>query len=233
MIAAFSGGKDSTAMVVRMAELGERFVLLFTPTGNELPELRRHLDRIASLTGASLVVPPGPTLDAMIREFGALPNHRQRWCTRTVKIQPCVAYLKAHPGSTLCVGLRADEESREGLYGAFAAYRYPLREWGWGLREVVSFCRNRGLKVPKRTDCALCYGQRLGEWYRLWRDYPGEFAKGEAYEAQTGHTFRSDKRDSWPAPLVQLRGKFEQGHKPRGGVEQLELYEQPCRVCRL
>ena len=38
LIIAFSGGKDSTAMVLRLSELGEDFKLLFTPTGDELPE---------------------------------------------------------------------------------------------------------------------------------------------------------------------------------------------------
>lgn len=42
-IMAFSGGKDSTAMAVLLAERGEDFELLFTPTGNELPELFSHI----------------------------------------------------------------------------------------------------------------------------------------------------------------------------------------------
>jgi hypothetical protein len=35
--AAFSGGKDSTAMVLRMAELGEAFSCLFTPLVADRP----------------------------------------------------------------------------------------------------------------------------------------------------------------------------------------------------
>ena len=34
-VIAFSGGKDSTALALRMAEIGEDFVLFFTPTGRE------------------------------------------------------------------------------------------------------------------------------------------------------------------------------------------------------
>lgn len=235
LVVAFSGGKDSTACVLRLAELGEQFVCLFTPTGNELPDLLGHIHRVVKMTGAELVMPLGPSLDQLIGHWQALPNWRQRWCTRQIKIQPCIAWLLAHPGSTLAVGLRADEMEREGLYGSYATYRYPLREWGWDITQVRAYCIQRGVVVPERTDCALCYGQRLGEWYRLWKLHPEEFAKGEEYELATGHTFRSAQRDTWPAGLVQLRGRFEKGDRPRGVPEDddQEEHEQPCRVCSL
>ena len=236
-VVAFSGGKDSTAMALRMAELGEDFDLLFTATGDELPDLRCHLDRVVSMTGKTLIEPTNKGLYFWIAEHNALPNWRQRWCTRQIKIVPCIAYLKANPGSVLHVGLRADEEERQGLYGDFATYRYPLREWGWGLAEVRKYVADRGVTVPRRTDCALCYGQRLSEWFDLWRDHPDRFAMGEAYEMQTGHTFRSPGRDSWPASLAELRARFEAGHRPRG-IREPGLFDdideaESCRVCRL
>ena len=226
---AFSGGKDSTAVALRLAELGEDFTLLFTATGNELPELRAHIDRVVAMTGCPLVEPPNRSLHEWITEFEALPNWRQRWCTRLIKIVPCIAWLQAHPGSTLSVGLRADEETRVGLYGDYASYRYPLQQWGWKLPDVRHYLTTRGVEVPKRTDCALCYGQRLGEWWALWAEHPEEFARGEAYEEKTGHTFRSRGRDTWPAPLVQLRKRFEAGDKPKGVADSNDA----CRVCKL
>lgn len=242
-IVAFSGGKDSTALVLRMAELGEEFVCLFTPTGNELPPVREHIDNIIAQTGKHLVLPQVPrTLEERIHHYNALPSWRMRWCTREIKIQPCIDYLvglQKESGDlpTLCVGLRADEEERQGMYGSYATYRYPLREWGWGIKEVFGYLREKGVEVPKRTDCALCYDQRLSEWYELWRTYPDEYAKGESLEAQTGHTFRSSQRDTWPASLTEMRLKFEAGYRPRGVDDQLAMDFAPetarCRVCRL
>lgn len=235
VLVAFSGGKDSTAMALALAEAGEAFTLFYTPTGNELPELRAHIDAVVAATGAPLVEVTSGTLFSWIEQFGALPNWRQRWCTRLLKIQPCIAYLKARPGSVLCVGLRADEPTRAGLYGDFATYRYPLRERGWGIAEVSAYCRDRGFRIPKRTDSALCYGQRIGEWFDLWRDHPEEYARGEALEAQHGHTFRSPGRDTWPAQLVQLRGKFEAGAKPTSVDDQVDWLDDTggaCRVCQ-
>lgn len=238
-IAAFSGGKDSTAMVLRLAETGEDFSLFFTPTGNEMPQLLEHIARVATIVQRPLVVRAAElSLAGMIRAKNALPNNRQRWCTRSLKIEPCKAYLLQNPGSTLIVGLRADEEERAGMWGEHATYRYPLREWGWGIETVWSYLNQRQIQVPARTDCAWCYDQRLSEWWALWKNYPDLWAQAEELEALTGHTFRSPTRDTWPAALRDLRAEFERGRLPRG-LRSLPLFSEivevqnRCRVCSM
>ena len=230
-VVAFSGGKDSTALVLRLAELQEDFVCLFTPTGDELPELLIHLHAIIARVQRPLVIPPNRSLLHWIDFHQALPNFRMRWCTRQIKIELCIAYLREHAGSTLIVGLLADEEARVGLYGDYAAYRYPMREWGWTITDVRAYLQQQKVVVPARTDCALCYGQRLGEWYRLWREHPDRFEQGVQLEVQYGHTFRSAQRDTWPAGLGDLRNMFEAGRVPRGG--EIDPTQQACRVCRI
>jgi len=228
-VVAFSGGKDSTALVLKLAELGEEFSCLFTPTGNELPEVLAHIDVIVRRIDRPLVLPPNHSLEFWMEFHHALPNFRMRWCTRQIKIEPCVAWLIKHPGSTLLVGLRADEESRVGLYGDYATYRYPLREWGWTIVEVRAYLRASGVSVPVRTDCALCYGQRLIEWWELWKHHPDRYERGVALEAQHGHTFRSAQRDAWPADLLSLRAEFESGRVPKDTRQS----NAACRVCSL
>lgn len=228
-VVAFSGGKDSTALVLRLAELGEDFDCLFTPTGDELPELDVHMADILARVSRPLVLPPNKSLDFWIEYHEALPNFRMRWCTRQIKIVPCIEYLQQHPGSVLLVGLRADEEARLGLYGDYATYRYPLREWGWGLGEVQAYLAAQGVTIPVRTDCALCYDQRLIEWYDLWRLHPDRFQRGVDYEARYGHTFRSAQRDTWPAALADLRAAFEAGRVPKDTRQRTNI----CRVCSL
>lgn len=236
-VLAFSGGADSTSMAYEEHDRGGKFTLLFTPTRNELPDVWPHVVRTALAVGAPLVLPTNKSLEDWINEFQALPNHRQRWCTRLIKLVPCIAYLKRHPGSTLLVGLRADEEEREGMYGEHAKYRFPLREYGWNRSDVVASLLKRGVIVPTRTDCAWCPYQRLGEWRDLWRDHPDAYAAGEAIEEKTGHTFRSPGRDTWPAALKDLRKEFEKGRKIRGedkrrlGLLAGDPDSQKCRVC--
>ena len=240
---AFSGGKDSTAMALRMAELGEDFVNLFNAVGNELPDLLSHVARVAVLSGRRLeVTNPGKSLISLIRHYQSLPNQNMRWCTRQLKIEPTKAWLLSHPGATLCVGLRADEPERgaSALYGESVTYRCPLQEWGWGEREVWAYLDSKGVTVPDRTDCALCYDQRISEWFRLWKEHPAMYALGEELEALTGHTFRSETRDSWPAALKDLRGEFERGRRVPG-ILALPLFDsyavapprKRCRVCTL
>lgn len=231
-ILGFSGGKDSTACALLMYEQGEDFDLFFTPTGDELPELVHHIIRVVEHTRKHLIVAKNRSLDEWIHHFDALPNHRQRWCTRLIKIEPCIAWLTQHPGTTLCVGLRADEPEREGLYGAKATYRYPLREAGLDLAGVTDLCNRYGLFPNFRTDCAVCPYQRLAEWYWLWRDHRSAWDRGEAYEAMTGHTFRSAQRDSWPAAMVELRKLFEAGKIPEVSIRKMER-GGACRVCSL
>ena len=229
---AFSGGKDSTAMAYRLRELGEDFELLFTSTDNELPAVAIHIEATRAALGVPLVIPPGPKLLPLIDSFGALPNHRQRWCTRMIKIQPCLSLLKQNPGSTLIVGLRADEPTREGLYGSDAIYRLPMRDWDWSIDDVKGYLKKIGVTVPKRTDCAFCYAQRLTEWFSLWRDEPALYAKGIELEVRTGHTFRSPSRDTWPASLADLGREFHAGRRPRG-QDKHDGAVEPCRVCRM
>ena len=207
--------------------------LFFTPTGNELPPVLDHIRKIADMLGAEIITPPGPTLEQLIREFNALPNFRMRWCTRMIKVQPAMAWVHAHPEASLAVGLRADEEARAGIYGLpEGRVRFPLRERGWGLPEVLACCEEAGVEIPERTDCAVCFFQRLGEWWRLWKNWRTHWQWGEAWERQVGHTFRSPSRDTWPASMKGLRERFEKGDKPRG-ADDSTTRERKCRVCSL
>jgi hypothetical protein len=217
---------------LRLAEVEPRdYVYLITPTGDELPEMVAHWERLERLLGKPLTRVTNGTLKGLIQEFGALPNHRQRWCTRMLKIQPTIAFLARHAPAINYVGLRADEEERRGIYGDVPS-RYPLREWGWGLTQVKDYLRERGVTIPERTDCARCYGQRLIEWKRLLTKHPAIYADAEVDEARTGHTFRSPQRDTWPAALKDLRAAFDSGRRVRGEQPD-EDGENACRVCSL
>lgn len=240
-VVALSGGKDSTALALALKEREPRdYVYLCTPTGNETADVVEHWDSLERLLGAQIHRVSNHDLEFWIREQNALPNHRMRWCTRILKIEPCRAFLAKLPAPvTLYVGLRADEPDRVGvIYGGIVVERYPMREWGWTLADVVAFLKTRGIKIPSRTDCAWCFFQRLGDWYRLWQSNLALYLEAEAMEELTGHTFRSAGRDTWPAALKDLRAEFERGKVPKGVSFQLRLIDEDddpvaCRVCSL
>lgn len=237
-IGAISGGKDSVAMAILLKETQPEtdFIWVCTPTGNEPPEWFEHLKKLREIIGPIRPLMVSGGLDGLIRKWNSLPNWRQRWCTRVLKIEPFAAFLMENAPAKFYVGLRADEERREG--GDYQSVPnvemiFPLREAGMGLSDVIAFNESRGIKIPKRTDCMLCFFQRLIEWWELWKNNPEAYALGEYYENLTGHTFRSSGRDSWPAALKDLRREFESGRIPRETRGSDKLSELQCRVCRL
>lgn len=226
-IVALSGGKDSTAMALRLKEVEPRdYQFCYTPTGRELPPMIEHWKRLECILGSKLVKPPGPTLIEAILQYRTLPNQRMRFCTRQVKIEPFMAHAAALAPATCYVGIRADEVEGQdarsgtdwnGVYGV--VQDLPLVRWGWGINAVKQYLADRKVEIPERSDCDFCFFQRLGEWWRLWKLYPERWMEAEALETLTGHTLRSDERDSWPAGLKELRLKFESGLIPRGAAQ--------------
>lgn len=244
-IVALSGGKDSTAMALRLAEVEPRdYTYVCTPTGNELPELNDHWDRLETLLGKPLIRLPGLGLMGLIVEQKMIPNHAARWCTRIIKLERYYKWLAAQPPSISYVGIRADEDHRAGMVFRdtdSVIVDFPMQRWGWGLPEVQGYLAERGVTIPERTDCALCFWQKIGEWYLLWRDHPDLFNQGVEAERfiseQRGKqvTFRSAQRDSWPAGLADLRDRFEAGEVPTRSLKMMDGARMTgaCRACTL
>lgn len=234
-VVALSGGKDSTALALALAEKEPRdYEYIFTPTGDELPELFEHIERVSGLLGKPVRrLGIGKTLTELIDEMGMLPNFRARWCTRILKIEPCIEYMTSLPaGSVLYVGLRADEEEREGIFGDDVVSDFPFRRWGWGVVDVWAYLEKRGVTIPRRTDCAQCYHQRIVEWFVLWRDNRAAWDKAVAIEQKHGHTFRTPGRDTWPVALADMAKEFERG-RPIRGADKYFKEKDSCRVCSL
>lgn len=233
-VVALSGGKDSTTLALSLAETEPRQYIYFcTPTGDELPEMSNHWERLSRLLKSPIHrVDPGCSLTELVYREGMIPNFRARFCTRLLKIEPAQDFLDGLGECTLYVGLRADEEGRSGATYAHHAQRFPLREWGWNVKDVWSYLKTNNIDIPDRTDCAMCFNQRIGEWFNLWRYYPARYAHAEKIELDIGHTWRSPARDTWPASLKKLRLEFEGGRKIRGAAMNRPEYKQ-CRVCSL
>lgn len=228
-----SGGKDSTALALRLKEIepDTDWEYFITPTGDELPPMVEHWENLERLLGKPFIriTNHNITLNGLIEIQKAIPNFRQRWCTRILKIEPTIAWCVRNAPVLMHVGLRADEDEREGIYGGLVVSRFPFREWGWGITQVRDYLKFRGVEIPKRTDCARCYHQRLGEWRDLWRDYPRLYWEAQSQETSLGHTFRSPGRDTWPSDLLSLAKEFSSGRVIRGDGNRGDI----CRACTL
>jgi len=233
-VVGLSGGKDSTALALRLAEVEPRdYTYICTPTGHELDSMLAWWDRLEVILGKPLVriTNHGRTLTDLINIHNALPNNRQRWCTRQLKIEPTIAWCVRNAPVKLYVGLRVDEDEQEGIYGDLVHSDFPFRRWGWGIGNVWDYLESKGLAdcIPIRTDCYDCYDQKIREWWALWKHHPDLFEQACQQEDRTGHTFRSPTRDTWPASLCEMAKEFASGRKIIGGVEP----RTACRVCSL
>lgn len=241
-IVGLSGGKDSTCLALALAEKEPRpYNYVCTPTGDELPEMFDHWRNLGVILGAPLIPIMNGTLNSIIEEEQCIPNFEKRFCTRLLKIQPYGRFIISALPVVSYVGLRADED-RDGIThgGNFVPagesrveQRYPLQEWGWGIKEVSAYLNQRGVTIPDRTDCARCFFQKLGEWYNLWHNHPVIYADAEAQEKRFGHTFRSPSRDTWPASLLELRLRFEAGDIPERSLKMMETRKGMCRACTI
>lgn len=230
-VVGLSGGKDSTALALRLAEIEPRdYEYICNETGNELPAMLDHWARLEDMLGKPIIrVRYKYDLRDTIRQMNMLPSVFARWCTRVLKIEPTIEYMEKLPkDSVLYVGLRADEEERKGLFGEDITVRFPMREWGWKEEDVWKYLDQRGVCIPERTDCAWCPYQLLGEWRDLRTKYPDLYKEGIELEKEIGATFRSPGRDTWPADLESLAQEFDKGRK-------LRAYNRgaSCRVCSL
>ena len=217
-VVGLSGGKDSTvlAFMLKEREPETDWHYICTPTGDELLDMDYHWLNLEKNLGKPLIRvtnAKAPSLDALIQIHNAVPNFRQRWCTRQLKIEPTIAWCVKNSPVLMHVGLRADEEEREGIYGNLVQSRFPFREIGWGLKDVPAYAENLRIKygiiIPERTDCAKCYHQRLSEWWNLWVKHRARFGHGAVQEVRVGHTFRSPGRDTWPVSLMDLGAEFQ------------------------
>lgn len=235
-----SGGKDSTCLAVALKEREPRpYTYFYTPTGNELPEMVAHMKRVQELLAAPIIELTNGTLASVIDDNNMIPNFRSRFCTRILKLKPAGQFFEAIAPCVSYVGLRDDEDEREGTRpgGDSAAIQtevihdFPFQRWG--LEEVWAFLNEWFIQIPDRTDCAWCPYQRLGEWYLLWLNHRSIYMAAEAIERKYGHTFRSPGRDTWPASLAELRTRFEAGDKPEISLRMMEKRQGMCRACSL
>ena len=104
----FSGGKDSTAMLLRMVE--EKMPIdeiIFIDTGLEFPEIYRHIDKVRGYINMPItILKPEHSFeyymfddikvkgDSKGESGRKWPSSKIRWCNTKLKLTPKRKYLK-------------------------------------------------------------------------------------------------------------------------------------------
>lgn len=167
IIASFSGGKDSTAMVLRLIELGERFdEVICCDTYKEFPAMYRHIEKVKKVVEAAGIkfttlraeksfdyymfdhVPERRRAKSNNARGFAWATARIRWCTGELKKDVIRRYLKELTKThnvIQCVGIAADEGYRlERAVNKREDMRHPLVEWGWTEEKCLEYCYGKG-----------------------------------------------------------------------------------------
>lgn len=206
-IISFSGGKDSTAMLLMMLERGERVDdAIFFDTGWEFPEMYDHLEKVEREAGVTITrLKPRQPLEYMMldrviqrgkhagqRGYGwARPN--ARWCTAE-KRDVIDKHIKQTGGEVShCIGIAADENRP-----LSAEKRYPLIEWNITEADALAYCNRRGFtwgglyEQKKRVSCWCCPLQSLHDLRVLRRTHPELWQRLRDMDARSFNTFRID-----------------------------------------
>lgn len=168
-IASFSGGKDSTAMVLHLIELGEPLdEVVFCDTTMEFPAMLRHVEKVKKVVeGAGikfttlraerdfeyyLTSVDVPNRKPTSEHFGTpgygWPSFRIRWCTKYLKVEVINKHIEAlreQHEVIQYIGLAADEDYRlERENNQNPSHRHPLRAWGWDEARALEYCYAHG-----------------------------------------------------------------------------------------
>ena len=170
----FSGGKDSTAMLLRMLELNYKIdEIWFFDTLLEFPEMYKWINVIEKRIGMKIHrhIPKRtwddwfyghPTRGENMHKIRGFPKgYLPCWWSREAKQEPM---SKLQKGQISYVGIAADEAKRTNtkqFTDGRAEFRFPLVDWGWSEDDCVKYLRSKGLEHPlykhfKRTGCWLC-----------------------------------------------------------------------------
>lgn len=241
-LVSLSGGKDSTAMLLRMMELGYQInEVLFCDTGMEFPAMLRHIERVRAVVesaGIKFTTLRGErSFEYLMSEHVAKrrkgsaekglgyswPDHLNRWCTLYLKTQVIAEYKRALRDCYSIieyVGIAADEQYRlDRKTNQAEDKRHPLVDWGWSEADALAYCYANGYDWEglyehfKRVSCWCCPLSNLDELRILRKCYPELWQKLGELDAQTWRTFRPG---GWSVARLDKRFALEEALTENG-----------------
>jgi len=229
-----SGGKDSAALAIYMAQNHPELDIeyYFTDTGKELPEVYEFLARLEGVLGKTIKpLNPHHGFDYWLKAFNNfLPSPQTRWCTRVLKLEPFRAWVKpwldAGDEVYSYVAIRADEEHRSGMRENSPNMHVvmPFREDGIDKAGVYEILESSGVGKPayyewrSRSGCTFCFFQQKIEWVHLLERHPESFKEAMAYEktaVDSGSPFTWSQGESLaelsrPERIAQIKADYEE-----------------------
>lgn len=223
-IVSFSGGKDSTALLLMMLERGMRVDdIVCVDMGKEFPQMYEHWEQVEAYTGRKLTI---LTLEKSydywmfhhVKTKGknkgkcgyGLATSRIRWCTK-LKTQLIDRYLKSigEPYQEF-IGIAYDERER------CRDKNYPLVDWGVTEAQALEYCCSRGFRWSglyehfHRVSCRCCPLKSLPELKQIYEYYPEVWQELQDMDNKAYNQFRRDYSISdLSRKFSNVQGKFK------------------------
>ena len=188
-VVSFSGGKDSTAMLLMMLEKGMMIDdIVFCDTGKEFPQMYEHISKVENYIGRKITILRNEkSFDYLMfdhikkkgknkgsKGYGWV-NMRVRWCTIALKQKVFNRYMKGKKFIKY-IGIAYDEPQRHQKIGLND--RHPLYDWKVTEKEALEYCYKRGFNWGglyehfDRVSCWCCPLKNGRELAVLYHYYP-------------------------------------------------------------
>lgn len=215
-IVSFSGGKDSTAMLLLLIEKNYPIdEIIMCDTGMEFDDMYKHIDKVKEMIDLPITIlkankPFEYWMFDHIKTRGknkgqkgySWMDFRNRWCTQILKKNVIKVYLNnKYPKSEYEVyeyhGIALDEIERTTKNNEKNVL-YPLIEWGMTEEDCLNYCYDKGFdwnglyKNMNRVSCWCCSLKGLKDYKSIYINYPEYWNKLKEMDEKTYRKFRKD-----------------------------------------
>lgn len=207
-IVSFSGGKDSTAMLLRMVEENMQIDdIVFCDTGKEFPQMYEHIKKVEEyIKRPIIIIKSDKSFDYYMFEHEKTrgknkgqkgygwASGRCRWCTTLLKNQVVDKYLSKYKqeGYKEYIGIAYDEQDR------IKEKNYPLVDWKMTKKDCLEYCYSKGFNWGglyehlDRVSCYCCPLKRISEYRVIYKHYPQILAELKDMDKKAYNKFRRD-----------------------------------------
>jgi len=183
-IVSFSGGKDSTAMLLRMIELGMPIdsIVCVHCSSWEFPQMIDHILKVKAYINRIIDVrKPSTEFDVLIKKYG-IPNMKYRWCTG---YKSNALYKGLKKTETIVYTGYAYDEKKRFKSLSMRGYKQiaPLIDWQWTEKDCLEYCYSKGFtwhglyEKFDRVSCWCCPFKNSKELKNLEKYYPDLWQK--------------------------------------------------------
>ena len=227
-IVSFSGGKDSTAMLLLLLEKGYPIdEVIMCDTGMEFEDMYTHIEKVRQNINIPItILKSEKTFEYLmfdhVKTKGknkgskgySWPDFRNRWCTSNLKQQVIAKYLREkYPKKEYEIweyhGIALDEMQRT-KKNINKNCLYPLVDWKMTEADCLQYCYDHGYdwnglyRKLGRVSCWCCPLKSMKELRVIYKEFPEYWEKLKEWDNKTYRKFRADYS------IEELEEKFKQ-----------------------